>query len=73
MCYIQENIILYSIHAIFDREIFSKCTDSHAKEYNLYDKFIRQMSIETELSVSNSFRKDRPAPVSIPYISISSI
>jgi len=28
------------------------------------------MSIEIELSVSNSSRKNRPALVSIPYISI---
>ena len=40
MCYIQENIIFFSIHIIFDKEIFSEYTDSYAKEYKQYDKLL---------------------------------
>ena len=43
------------------------------KEYKLYDKLLDKISLETELSVSSSFGKDRPASVSILYILILSI
>jgi len=71
--YIQENIIFCSIHAIFDKKLFSKYTDFHTKEYKLYNKLLDKISPETELLVPNPFEKDRPAPVPIPHTSISLI
>ena len=68
ICYIQGNIIFHSTHTIFDKELFSKCTNSHAKEYKLYDKLLNKISPEIELSVSGSSEKDRSAPVPIPSI-----
>jgi len=73
MYYTQENIILHSIHAIFDKGIFSKCTDSHAKKYKLYNKLLNKISSETELLMPDPSRKDGPAPVPILHISISLI
>jgi len=49
--HIQGNIILYSIHAIFDEKLFSQYTNSHAKEYKLYDKLLDKISLEIKLSV----------------------
>jgi len=40
MYYIQENIILYSTHAIFNKKLFSKYIDSCIKKYKLYDKLL---------------------------------
>ena len=40
------------------------------KEYKLYDKLLGKISPETKLSISDSFRKNRPALVPIPYIHI---
>jgi len=69
ICYVQQNVIFCSTHTIFDEEFFffSKYTDSHAKEYMLYDKLLDKISLETKLLVSRSFDKDGPSPVSIPY------
>ena len=47
----QGNIILCSIHAIFDEKLFSQYTNSHAKEYKLYDKLLDKISLEIKLSV----------------------
>ena len=66
----QENIILCSIHAIFDEKLFSQCTNFHVKEYKLYDKLLDKISLEIELSVPGSSEKDRLALVPIPYIPI---
>ena len=68
--YIQENIILHSIHAIFDEKFFSKYTDSHVKECKLYNKLLNKISSETELLVSGPSSKDRPTPVPILHIPI---
>jgi len=71
MCYTQGNIIFHSIHAIFDKKIFPKYTDSHAKKHKLYNKLLNKISSKIELSVFDPSRKDRPAPVSILHMSIS--
>ena len=63
MHHTQENIIFHSIHSIFDEELFSKCTNFHAKEHKLYDELLNKTSLETELLVPNSSEKDGPAPV----------
>jgi len=68
--YIQENIILHSIHAIFYEEFFSKYTDSYVKEFKLYNKLLNKISLETELLVSGPSSKDRPTSVPILYIPI---
>ena len=73
ICHIQENIILHSTHAIFDERLFLKFTDFHAKECKLYNKLLDKISLEIELLVSDSFRKDRSTLVSIPHTSIPSI
>ena len=73
ICHTQGNTIFCSTHAIFDEGLFSKCTNSHVKEYKLYDKLLDKTSLETELSVPNSSGKDRPALVPIPHTSIPSI
>ena len=64
------NIILCSIYAIFDKELFSQYTNSHTKEHKLYNKSLDKISPEIELLVPSSSKKDRPALVPIPYISI---
>ena len=69
ICYIQENIISHFIHAIFNERLFPKCTDSYTKEHKLYDKLLDKISSETKLLVPDSFRKDRPAPVSTSHTS----
>ena len=71
--YSQENIIFHSIYAIFNEECFSKCTNSHLKEYKLYNKLLDKISSETELSVSGPSRKNGLASVPILHISIPSI
>jgi len=68
--YIQENIILHSIHAIFDEEFLFKYTDSYVKECKLYNKLLNKISWETELLVSSFSSKDRPTSVSILHIPI---
>jgi len=42
-------------------------------EYKLYDKLLNKISSEIELSVFRPFSEDKPALVSIPYISISPV
>jgi len=64
----QGNIIFCSIHVIFDEELVSKYTKSHAKEHKLYNELLNKTSLETKLLVPNSSGKDGPAPVSIPSI-----
>jgi len=64
ICYVQGNIIFCSTYAIFDEELFSKCTDFLLKEYKLYDKLLDKISPETKLLMPNSSEKDKPAPVS---------
>ena len=66
--HIQGNIIFHSIYTVFNKKLFSKCTNPHAKEYKLYDKLLNKISPETELSILGSSRKNEPAPVSIPSI-----
>jgi len=73
ICHIQGNIIFHSTHAIFDERLFPKYTDSHAKEYKLYNKLLDKISLEIELLASDFFRKDRPTLVLIPHTSISPI
>ena len=65
ICHIQGNIIFCSTHVIFDEEIFSKCTNSHAKEHKLYDKLLDKTSPETESLVPNSSGNDGPTLVPI--------
>ena len=69
----QGNIILYSIHAIFDKKIFSKYTNSYTKEYKLYNRLLNKISSETGLSLSDSFRKDGPTPLPTLHTPFSSI
>ena len=73
ICHTQENIIFHSIDAIFDEGLFSKYTNSYTKEYKLYNEVLNKISLETELLVSDSFRKDKPALVPISHISIPPI
>ena len=73
MCYIQENVILHSIHAIFNEKFFSKYTDSHVKKHKLYNKLLDKISPETESLMSEPSSKDRPTPVSVLPISIPPI
>ena len=63
--YIQENVIFYFTHVIFDEEFFSEYTDSLLKVYKLCDKLLDKISSKTELSVFNPSRKDKSALVSI--------
>ena len=72
MYYIQRNIIFHFTYAIFDKGLF-KYTNSHAKEYKLYDKLLDKISLETELLVPDLSRKDEPVLVSILHIFIPSI
>ena len=71
--YIQENTIFYSTHAIFDKGLFPKCTNSHAKECKLYDELFDKISLEIESLVSNSSEKNRPTLVPILHKPISPI
>ena len=73
MHHIQGNIIFCSTHAIFDKRLFPKCTNFHAKEHKLYDELLNKTSLETELLVPDSSGKDRSALVPIPHIPISPI
>jgi len=38
-----------STHAIFDKELFPKYTNSYVKEHILYDKLLDKISSEIEL------------------------
>ena len=71
--YTQENIIFCFIYAIFDEKLFSKYTNFHVKEYKLYNKLLNKISLEIELLVPNSSKKDRltPVPISHTYSSHS--
>jgi len=51
MHHTQGNIIFHFIHAIFDKRLFSKYTNSYAKECKLYDELLDKTSPETELLV----------------------
>ena len=73
ICYTLGNIIFNSTYTIFDKGHFLKCTDSHTKEYKLYNELLDKVSPEIKLPVPDSSRKDEPAPVSIPHISIPPI
>ena len=70
MYYTQENFIFCSTYAIFDKEFFSKCTNSYTKEYKLYNKLLDKISSGTELLVPRLSDKDRPTLILIPYIFI---
>ena len=65
MCHTQGNIIFCSTHVIFNEGLFPKYTNSHVKEYKLYNELLDKTSLETESLVPNSSRKDGPASVSI--------
>jgi len=67
ICHTQGNIIFHSTHAIFNEELFLKCTDSHTKECQLYDKLLDKISPEIELSVPDPSGKARPVPVPTPH------
>jgi len=73
ICHTQGNIIFHSTHAIFNEELFLKCTDSHTKECQLYDKLLDKISPEIELSVPDPSGKARPAPVPTPHTPIPPI
>jgi len=73
MHHIQENIIFYSTHAIFDEGLFPKCMNSHTKECKLYDELFDKISLEIESLASNSSGKDRPTLVPILHKPISPI
>jgi len=68
MCHTQENVILHSIHAIFNEKFFSKYTNFHVKEHKLYNKLLDKISPETELLMPEPSSKDGPAPVSVQYL-----
>jgi len=70
MYYTQENTIFYSI---FDKRLFSRYTNSHTKEYKLYNELLDKTSSKIELLTPNFSGKDGPAPVPILYIPIPSI
>jgi len=55
ICYIQGNIIFCSTHPIFNKELFSKYTDSHTKESKLYDNLLNKISLEVELLVPSCY------------------
>ena len=71
--YAQENVIFYSIHAIFNKKFFSKYTDSYVKECKLYNKLLNKISSETKLLVSSPSSKDRPTSIPILHIPIPPI
>jgi len=73
MYYTQENFIFCSTYAIFDKEFFSKYTDSYEKEYKLYNKLLDKISSGTESLVPRPSDKDRSTPILIPYTPISII
>jgi len=70
MHHTQENMIFCSTYAIFDEKFFHKYINSCIKEYKLYDRLLDRISLEIESSVPEPSGKNRPAPVSIPYINI---
>ena len=45
------------------RKFFLKCTNSHIKEYKLYNKLLNKISLEIELLVPGPSRKDKLTPV----------
>jgi len=73
MWHTQGNTIFHSTHTIFDKGLFPKCTNFHAKEHKLYDELLDKISPEIESLAPNSSERDRPAPVLIPHIPIPSI
>jgi len=73
ICYIQENIIFHFIHAIFNKEFFSKYINSYMNEYKLYNKLLDKISSETKSSVFESFSKDKPISIPISHIFTSLI
>ena len=50
MYHTQENIIFHSIYSIFDEGLFSKCTNSHAKEHKLYNELLKKKSRDRVIS-----------------------
>ena len=73
MHHTQGDIIFCSTHAIFDKRLFSKYTNSYAKEYKLYNKLLDKISPEIKSSAPNSSREDELAPVPILHTLIPSI
>jgi len=49
MYHSQENVILHSTHAIFNKKFFSKYTDFHVKEHKLYNKLLDKINPETDV------------------------
>ena len=66
----QENTIFCFTHAIFDKGLFSKYTNSYVKEHKLYNKLLDETRLETESLTPNSSKKYGSAPVPIPHIPI---
>ena len=62
--------IFCSIYAIFDEKKFPKYTKSYVKEHKLYDNLLNKISLEIELSIFGSSKKNEPALVPIPHIFI---
>ena len=73
ICHIQRNTIFCSIHAISDKGLFPKCTNSHTNKCKLYDELLDKTSSEIESLTPNSSGKDGPASVPILHISVPSI
>jgi len=51
ICYTQENTIFHSTYAIFDERLFPKCTNSHVKEYKLYDELLHNKFRDKVVSI----------------------
>ena len=73
MHHTQGNIIFHFIHAIFDKRLFSKYTNSYAKECKLYDELLDKTSPETELLVPDPSWKDKPTLIPILHTLIPPI
>ena len=70
MQHTQGNTIFYSTHAIFDKKLFPKYTNSYVKEHKLYNKLLDEIRPEIELLTPNSSEKDGSALVPISHIPI---
>jgi len=70
MQHTQGNTIFYSTHAIFDKGLFPKYTNSYVKEHKLYNKLLDETRPEIELLTPNSSEKDGSALVPISHIPI---
>jgi len=51
--YTQGNTIFHSTHIIFNERLFPKYTNSHTKEYKLYNELLDKTSSETKSLAPN--------------------